>query len=334
MKFSILLLFIFALLFAPTNIHAQSFSFELAPKQYEIVSQRNKNITLPYTLTNYGDPQVITLSIYTLKITDNEGNYNVSPYKGTDTSITFSIAGSNVALDSPFLIKGKNTLDFDLEISVPEGIKESDYTFSLVAEIEPQKGFENTSTIMLQGGIGSNIVLSVSDSGNLDQKGNIVQYELLTNKIITLFDKKIAFFNSGEPIPVLLIASNTGTNAVKTSGSITLISNNKNKRIEQPSFTISPQYIFSGSQRLLKTSNTFCKNNTDDICKKPHSLIIKSPFIGLYTISSVISFGENAQISYGAITFFTFPFVYATIIFLVIIILILLLPKIRRSIKK
>ncbi len=328
------LLFVLALLFFSTNIDAQSFSFEMAPKQYEIVSQRNKTITLPYSLTNYGDPQVITLSIYKLSITDSDGNYKITPYNPTDSAVTFSIKNNTVALDEPFLIKNKNTLDFELSITVPENIQEADYTFALIAETEIQKGFENTSTIALNGGVGSNIILSVSDNGKLDQKGNIIQYEMITNKAITIRNKKIAFFDSNEPIPVVLLASNTGTNAVKTSGSITLISSNKDKKIEQPSFTISPQYIFAGSQRLLKTSNTYCTNSSDEICKKPYSVIIKSPFIGMYNIAAVVSFGENAQISYGTVTFITFPFVYTLLFFIAVILFIVFLPKLRRYINK
>ena len=328
------LCFTLAILFVTTNIHAQSFSFEMAPKQYEIVSQRNKTIALPYSLTNYGDPQVIKLSVYELAITDSNGNYKITPYTATDSTITFSVKGNTVALDEAFLIKNKNTLDFELTITVPENIPEADYTFSIVAETEIQKGFENTSTIALNGGIGSNIVLSVSDNGKLDQKGNIIQYEVITNKILTINNKKIAFFDSHEPIPVVLLASNTGTNAVKTSGSITLVSTNKDKKIEQPSFTISPQYIFAGSQRLLKTSDTYCSNNQEEICRNPHSVIIKSPFVGMYNIAAVVSFGENSQISYGTITFITFPFLYTSLFFILVILFLLFLPKLKSYIKR
>ncbi|HRN70947.1 MAG TPA: hypothetical protein PLS49_07250 [Candidatus Woesebacteria bacterium] len=330
--FSILLLLIL-FLYVPSIIVAQSFSIELGPKQQEIITQRNKTITIPYTITNYADPQVLNLSIYTLSVLDNEGNYDLTPYKNDDTGIHFKILGNTVALDSPFLLKSKNTLDFNLEITIPAEIQETDYTFSLVAQIEPQKGFENTNTILLQGGIASNIILSVTDSGNLDQKGNIIQYEFLTDKILNWGNKKIALLNSYQEIPVLLMASNNGNNAVKTSGSITLLSNNKEKRIERASFTIPPQYIFAGSQRLLKTSDTYCENNLNSVCKKTHSVVIKSPFMGLYNVAAVVSFGENAQISYNTITFLVLPITYLSIFLIFIIVFLIFLPTLRRYIK-
>lgn len=324
------LLLVHILFIFPAQIRAQAFSIELGPKQHEIITQKNKTITIPYTVTNYADPQIITMSVYTLSVLDNEGNYDVKPYKNDDTGIQFKILGDTVALDSPFLLKSKNTLDFELQIVVPEEIQETDYTFSLIAEAEPQKGFENVNTITLQSGIGSNILLSVTNSGSLDQKGKIVQFNFVTDRLLSWRDKQIAIFNSNELIPIELTASNTGSNAVKTSGSITLISSNKNKRIEQPSFTIPPQFIFAGSQRPLKTSDTFCTNNTEDVCKKPHSLIIKSPFFGIYNVAAVVSFGENAQISYSTITFITVPFLHISIFSVFFILLIIFIPKLRK----
>ena len=47
----------------------------LTPQLQEIIAQRNKTIKLPYTVTNLGDPQVITLKIYNLGAKNPGGQY-------------------------------------------------------------------------------------------------------------------------------------------------------------------------------------------------------------------------------------------------------------------
>lgn len=329
--------FIFACVFLgiTNNIQAQSFSMQMTPKFYDVVSQRNKTITLPYTITNLGDPQVITLGIYSLSIKDNEGNYDITYFQQKEGSITFDIAGDSVNLDTPFLLKSKNTLDFELEMTIPESAQETDYLFSIIAELEPQQGFGNSSTITLQGGIGSNIILSVTDNGQLDQQGNIAQYEILSKKKFNLFGKQFAFFNSGEFIPIMLIATNTGANITKTSGSITLIPEHYNTKREHPSFTIPSQYLAAGSQRILKSAtNPECNSNENDICSRPHSLIIKAPYIGNYKLAAVVAFGESSQISYGNISFIVFPFIHLLVLIIVLAILFFIFLRLRNKLLK
>lgn len=318
---------------APTSSLANSFSLQMTPQQYEVVVQPGKTITIPYRIANIGDPQTIRIGIYSLSIKDNEGNYTVHPYISNENNITFKIAGNTVALDSPFLFKTNNSLDFDLEISIPENIPEKDYTFSVIAENEVQKGF-GTSAIALQGGIGSNILLTVSKDGSTDQQGKIIQYELLSAKTISFNDKKYAFYNSNSLIPIMLIAANSGQNGTKASGSITLTSINRDLKSDQPSYTIHPQYIFPDSQRILKTAtDSVCEKNDLELCKEPHSLIIKSPFMGIYKLAAVVAFGENSQIGYGNITFIVFPFWYTLICFGLLSIFISTLLVIRKKIK-
>lgn len=314
-------------------VQAQSFSLQMTPKQYEIVSQRNKVVTLPYTLTNLGDPQVITLSLYTLSVKDNEGNYDIVHYQQAEDTISFQTSGNTVSLDTPFLLKSKNTVDFELEITIPEAVRESDYLFSLVAETETQQGFGNTSSVVVQGGIGSNIILSVTDSGDLDQKGSIAQYELLNSRNVSLFGRKFIFFNSGEFIPVMLIASNTGNNITKVSGSLTLIPQAYKTKQDHPSFTIPPHVIPAGSQRILRTtSDSVCNATQSEQCKIPHSLMLEAPFIGIYKLAAVLSFGESSQISYGNVTFITFPFIQTSIGIVTIILLVFIFLRLRKRI--
>lgn len=334
MKQAILIFsFTFIFLNSTAVANAQSFSMELTPQLYELVSQRDKTITLPYTITNLGDPQAITLSMYTTSIKDNEGNTDISYYQQKDNQITFEILNSTVSLDKPFLLKSKNTLDFELTITIPESVNESDYLFSLIAETEPQQGFGNTSGVIMQGGIGTNIVLTVTDSGSIDQKGKIAQYEILDTKKFTFLGKEYIFFNSGDSIPIILIAANSGMNVTKASGSITVIPQNVNDKDEFPSFTIPPQLIPAGSQRILQATNgESCENS--ELCKKNTSLLVKAPLLGIYKLSSVVSFGETSQISYGNITFISFPLVEAASIILLLVGLIFIFLFLRKKFAK
>ncbi len=322
-------------LLTASQVEAQSYSFQLAPQLHEIVSQRGKKVVLPYTLTNIGDPQVIRLSIYTLQIKDNEGNYDIDPYLAKENNISFQIVGGSVALDEPILIKNNEKLDFDIEMDIPPSINERDYAFSLIAETETQHGFSNANEILLQGGIGSNILLTVTDSGLIDSKGQIIQYDILSPKSITYKGKKIFFFNSNEAVPVLLIAANKGKNYTKASGSLTLIPQYSDKKSERPSYTIQPQYMFSGSQRILHTSkDPACDNNKTDICNKTHSIVFNAPVLGIFRLAAVVSFGENSQIGYDNITFVSFPFIPAIIALAGFIIITVSILRLRKHLAK
>ncbi len=314
MKRVFLLLIGSLILVFPSKITAQSFSFQIAPQLHEIVSQRGKTVVLPYSLTNIGDPQLMTVSIYTFHVTDNEGNYAIKPFQAETDGITFRALGGALELNEPVIVRSNETIDFDIEITIPPHAQEADYMFSVIAETETQSGFNNASEIQIKGGIGSNILLTVSDSGATNSKGQIVQFDILSPQSITFRGQKIYFFNSNEPIPVLLIAANQGTNYTKASGSITLIPQYSDKKSELPSFTIHPQYIFSGSQRALQTAkNPGCESKEKDICKSAHSLVLNSPVMGIYKLAAVVSFGESTQIGYGNITFIAFPFTYLAI---------------------
>ncbi|MDO8741868.1 MAG: hypothetical protein Q7J11_01855 [Candidatus Roizmanbacteria bacterium] len=285
-----------------TPVFAQQVSLSLSPPLLELFIKPGKSIMAAYKLDNLGDPVFINLKVLSFEAKDNLGNIRIKPE--LEGPVRFSLDNSDLQLEQPFFLKTNGSQQILLRIRIPENIADEDFYYSLLAETAPPTASEGVTSVRAKITIGSNILVTISNSGNVDIKPRVVLFS--TRNGFTLGDWKI--FDSSDKIPLVFIVENKGKNMIKPEGQITL----KGNFGETAKYDIISKNILAESQRLLEakpSAQINCdENRTDAACRASTSLILSGFFIGKYNLSAQISFGENSPTIFGATSFFVFPF--------------------------
>ena len=319
-KLLILILFVSWSLFLVPFVNAQQVSLSISPPLLELFIKPGKAIMVAYKLDNLGDPTFLNLKILPFEAKDNLGNIRIKPeFEGP---VRFSLDNADLTLDQPFFLKTNDSQQILLRIRIPENITDGDYYYSLLAETTPPTASEGIGSARAKATIGSNILVTISNSGNIDIKPKIALFS--TRGGLTL-GQNIKVFDSSDKIPVVLTVVNKGKNMMKPEGQISL----KGNFGETIKYDIISKNILAESERLLEATPSAqidCENNrTDAACRVSTSLILSGFFIGKYNLSTEIRFGENSPTIFGSTTFYAFPFkimggiILATIIIVFII---------------
>ncbi len=304
----------------PSPSLAQQVSLSISPPLLELFIKPGKAIMIAYKLDNLGDPTFLNLKILPFEAKDNLGNIRIKPeFEGP---VRFSLDNANLTLDQPFFLKTNDSQQILLRIRIPENITDGDYYYSLLAETTPPTASEGIGSARAKATIGSNILVTISNSGNIDIKPKISLFS--TRGGLTL-GQNIKVFDSSDKIPVVLTVVNKGKNMMKPEGQISL----KGNFGETIKYDIISKNILAESERLLEATPSAqidCENNrTDAACRVSTSLILSGFFIGKYNLSTEIKFGENSPTIFASTIFYAFPFkimggiILATIIIVFII---------------
>ena len=309
-----------------SSVYAQQFGISLKPVQSHVIAKPGSTITLPFTLTNTGDPIVVKLQPYLLSVKDSTGSYELIPYNSDIPDFPqFTTSDSALRIGEPFLISSQEAIEFDVIIVTNENIEEGDYYFTFVVESDPTEGFEDTSHIMLQSGIGSNIYLSVSKDGKLQSSGEITQFNVQPQFTFRFRNQQLAFFDSYQPIPILVTVANKGKRILQVSGSISVRSLTSSTATVIP---VTEQYVLANSQRLLSGTS-----NEDIQTSDTTTAIIPGAFIGTYTAHASLQIGNDPQQQNVSIQYYIFPFRYSGYM-LVPLLVLLAATRLIRSAKK
>src|SRR3989338_211244 len=278
-----------------TPYFAQQVSLSLSPPLLELFIKPGKSIMVAYKLENHGDPVFINLKILPFKAKGNLGNIRIEPeFEGP---VSFSLDNSDLQLDQPFFLKTNGSQQILLRIRIPENITDGDFYYSLLAETAPPTTNEGINSARAKATIGSNILVTISNSGSIDIKPRVV-----------LFSTRGGVFDSMDKVPVVLVVENKGKNMIKPEGQVSL----KGNFGETAQYDIISKNILAESERLLEATPSAalnCENRrTDQACLIPTSLILSGFFIGKYNLSTKISFGENSPVVFSSTTFYAFPF--------------------------
>jgi len=294
--FNIFLISTFYLL--PSISYAQQITLSLSPPIIETVIKPGKAILIAYNLKNLGDPTVISAKVLPFAPKDNYGKVVIKDeFEGP---IRFSLDNSIIQLEEPFFIKSGETQQLLLRVRIPEGAPEGDYYYTLLAETQPRAELGDGSSGTARTTIGANILITVTDSGNLETKGKISFFDVLSKTKLSLFGKTIRLFDSSDKIPVSLIINNYGRNVIKSHGEIVLRGNFG----EKASYDILPQNILAGSQRLVSATPSADLN-----IQTPVSLILSGFFVGNYNLTANVGFTEEGPTTvFSSISFLAFPF--------------------------
>lgn len=302
-KFFLFFFYLFIFLFIYSgNVSAQQVSLSLSPPLLKLFIKPGKSIMVAYKLDNLGDPTFINLKVLPFEAKDNLGNIRIKPeFEGP---VRFSLDNSDLQLEKPFFLKTNGSQQILLRIRIPENIVDGDFYYSLLAETAPPNGTEGIPAARAKATIGANILITISNSGNIDIKPRVVLFSLRGG--LTL-GQQWKIFDSSDKIPLVFIIENKGKNIITPDGQITL----KGNFGETAKYDIIPKNILAESERLIEATPSAqinCDNSTDAACRVSTSLLLSGFFIGKYNLSTQISFGENSPTIFGSTSFFAFPF--------------------------
>ncbi|MDO9027650.1 MAG: hypothetical protein Q7U68_02160 [Candidatus Roizmanbacteria bacterium] len=298
-NFFLLFIYFFIFLFVYSkNVNAQQVSLSISPPLLELFIKPGKSIMVAYKLGNLGDPAFINLKVLPFEAKDNLGNIRIKPeFEGP---VRFNLDNSDLQLEQPFFLKTNGSQQILLRIRIPENITDGDFYYSLLAETAPPTASEGIGSARAKATIGSNILVTISNSGNIDIKPRVVLFDILSKLKFNLLGEAIKIFDSADKIPLVFIVENKGKNMIKPEGQITL----KGNFGETAKYDIISKNILAESQRLLEAT----PSAQIDSFLFPTSLILSGFFIGKYNLSTQVSFGENSPTIFGSTSFFAFPF--------------------------
>lgn len=321
-KFFIWVLFVSWGLFFVPFVNAQQVSLSISPPLLELFIKPGKSIMFTYKLDNLGDPAFINLKILPFEAKDNLGHIKIKPeFEGP---VRFSLDNSDLGLEQPFFLKTNDSQQILLRIRIPENITDGDYYYSLLAETTPPTAIEGISSARAKATIGSNILITISNSGNIDIKPRVV---LFSTRGGSTFNRNWKIFDSSDKIPLVFIVENKGKNVIKPEGQIIL----KGNFGETAKYDVISKNILAGSQRLLEATPSTQINcddkRTGQVCLFPTSLILSGFFIGKYSLSTQINFGKNSLTVFGSTSFYAFPFRMTGGILIAVFIVVIIVRK-------
>ncbi|QQG44275.1 MAG: hypothetical protein HYW86_05480 [Candidatus Roizmanbacteria bacterium] len=288
-----------------TEARAQQVSLSISPPLLEVAIKPGKSILIAYTLRNYGDPTILKARILPFEPLGSTGNIKIK--NELEGPIQFFLDNADFNLGQPFFLKSADSQQLLLRIKAAEGTPEGDYYYTLLNETEPSAGLSGVSLSQAKATLGSNILITVTESGKIDIQGKISLFDVISRYSFSFFGRQLKLFDSSDLIPVTIQVENRGKNFIKPEGQIELRGNFG----EKAEYSIIPKNILSESQRLLSATPSAAldcedkKNNK--LCKSPVSLLISGFFIGSYKLSTTVSFGDGSPNLYASASFIALP---------------------------
>ncbi|MFA6081352.1 MAG: hypothetical protein WC741_03005 [Patescibacteria group bacterium] len=314
-KFFFLFLYLFIFLFFYSgNVRAQQVSLSISPPLLELFIKPGKSIMVAYNLKNYGDPIFLNLKILPFEAKDELGNIRIK--QEFEGPVRFDLDNSDLKLDQPFFLKTNDTQQILLRIRIPENITDGDFYYSLLAETIPPTASEGIGSARTKATIGSNILITISNSGDVEIKPKIALFSIQGGLPL---NKEVKIFDSSDKIPIILTVANKGKNMIRPEGQINL----KGNFGETAKYDIISKNILAGSERLMEATPS-AQIDYDN----KNTLVLSGFFIGKYNLSAQITFGENSPTIFGStIIFYAFPFKIAGGILLALITVIFIIKK-------
>lgn len=298
------------------EVRAQQVDLAISPPLLRTIIKPGKSIMVAYRLINYGDPTIITAKVRPFLAKDNFGNVAIdSEFSGP---IRFSLDNANLEMEKPFFMKTNDSVQLLLQMRVPDGTPNGDYYYTLLAETSPPPVMEGIGSARTKASIGSNILITVTDSGAVDVKSKITLFDVISRFRFNLLGNPIRIIDSTDKIPVVLYIQNSGRNLFTPQGKIILRGNFG----ETADYDIVPQNVLAGSQRLViaTPSATFTS---------PTSLVLSGFFIGQYHLNANINFGENSPQIYASIAFIALPIKFTVAVLTTLIIAVVVIRRLR-----
>ena len=276
------------------TVNAQQVTLSINPPITELLVKPGKTLLIGYTIGNIGDPTTLQVKVrsftplgdYGESIIDNE----------LITPIRFSLDNTDMQFETPFFMKQGDVVQALLRIRIPEGVPEGDYYFHFLAVTQPVPAIGGATNSLAQAIIGSNLLLTVTQKGRTEIKGNIALFSFKPDYILRLFGKEYNIVESLNKVPITLIVQNQGKNLIKPEGTITLTGSLGDKR----SYALLSQNVLASSRRLIKVENM-----TD--IDPQLTLQLSGNFIGRYDLRADVNFGVGSNTTSSITSFIGVP---------------------------
>lgn len=290
------------------RVFAQQVSLSITPPHLEAIIKPSKAILIAHRIENFGDPVVLKARVLPFSSKGERGEIVVK--EEFEGPVRFSLDNADIQLEQPFFLQTRQSQQLLLRIRIPEGAPQGDYYYTFFVETQPTAQTEGVSTSHTQARVGSTILLTVTDTGQLEIKPKITLFDTLARFKLPFVNARI--FDSNDKIPVVLTAQNNGRNLIKPEGKITLRGNFG----EKASYEITPENILAGGERLLvatPTAEIDCQTQKSTgqqpiYCQRPVSVLLSGFFVGVYQLSTEIKFGEGSPQVSASTSFVAIPF--------------------------
>lgn len=306
----------------PSYALAQTLRIGINPPLVEAAVKPGKSIVIAYTITNLGDPMILSADVRPFT---PQGIYGDLVLKEElEGPARFNLENSNIRLGQEFFLQSREGQQLILKIRIPEGTPEGDYYYTFFVQNDLGKPVEGEPSTQAQARVGSNILLTVTESGAVDIGGSIGEFSVIPRWIVPILGKRIHLFESTDVIPVRLIMQNTGRNLVKPQGTIVLRGNFG----EEAEFNIIPQNILAQSSRMIQASPsaTLTKH-----IQTPASLRLSGFFVGKYSLTAAVDFGISEEKQTETIIFYALPFKLLAAFAVALILGIIVVKRIRQE---
>lgn len=316
MKIIRFLLVLCLYLIIPGSIYAQNINLSMTPPLIETIIKPDTSIVIAYTLTNSGDPGVFMPYVRPFVPKDTYGGLVIADeFSGP---IRFNLENSNIKLEEPFFLKTGQSQQLLLKVRVPQGTPEGDYYYSFLSQNVPGKLAEGGSQSIAQGAIGANVLISVTSTGVFESNAHISQLRVQAPYEFNFMGKKVALFESTDPVPVQLIVQNSGKSLIKPEGQILLTGTFG----ADTAYNVLPENILAQSSRLIHATPSGSLNNNEKT-----SFVIEGFHLGKYVVSASLNFGNKNQVSRVSTTFYAIPIKLMLATFAAIIIGMLIIKR-------
>lgn len=310
-------LFVYLFIYS-SGVGAQQITLSMSPPIVEILVKPGKTLLIGYTVQNLGDPTPLSVKIRTFSPQGDYGEMRIDPE--LISPIRFSLDNTDMQFEQPFFMKSRDTVQALVRIRVPEGTPEGDYYFTVLAETEPAPQIGGATTSVAKATIGSNLLLTVSKSGRVEVKGRISLFQMTPDFTFRMFGREYQVVESGGKIPADLVVQNLGKNLIKPQGEVVV----RGPLGEKTVYSLLSQNVLADSSRLIKTTQ-----ETDSLI--PHSLTLSGYFIGAYTLSANVNFGEGTPQLYANTSFIGLPIRFGIAMVVVMLISLLIIVSKRKK---
>ncbi len=296
-KFTLVTLVIFiSLLFSPQNAHSQAVNLSISPPLVELLIKPGKSVLVAYTVVNNGDPVVLKPNVSTFMPSGITGN--ISLKQDILGPVRFGLDNADVSLGKGIFLKSNENQQFLLKIRVPQNAPEGDYYYTFYVQTDPGALFTGQNISKSSATIGSNILISVSNTGQTQSKGEISSFKLDPMATLFVFGKRLSIVESSTLLPFTLIVQNSGENVIKPIGEMTL----RGPLGTLSKHKVTPVNILAKSSRIIPATPSASINSDGN-----NSFTLKGFFIGKHTLNTTLTFGPGSAPTYASVDFIGVP---------------------------
>lgn len=294
----------------PLDALAQGINLSVAPSIIEVMIAPGKMAEQRYIVENLGEDTSLKVDISPFYSNDLYGNVSlmdpISLYDPQSISSWFTFTKPSFKNTKQVFLAKDQKMEFILRINPSEDAKEGDYYYTLVFETLPK---EDANKDFVSGvKIGSNILLTVSKTGELTKKAAISSF-----KAPTLID-------SFSPLTYEVVIQNTGSSFFKPQGNITITGINTSEVLP-----IAPFNVLASSKRVLPC---FIKEQVI-ACK-----VSSKPLFGIYQSRLTFTIEGSSEIYSKTVTTIAFPILITLIIVIFITLWVLVRNRFKKPIDK